>query len=146
MPVEVVACPTVREPDGLALSSRNVRLSADRAPRPRGLCTGPCGAGRAASPRASASGAAVGAAMAAMVAAEPLVRLDYAAAVDAAHPEVPDGSTPGEVRLLVAARVGPVRLIDNCDALAAADEPRRRPRDEPGASSKGPGGARCDAA
>jgi pantoate--beta-alanine ligase len=56
----------------------------------------------------------VGAVMAAVVAAEPLVALDYVAVVDAADLTVPaalDGGRP--LRLLIAANVGGVRLIDN---------------------------------
>jgi len=63
---------------------------------------------------------AVAALMARVVGAQPAVELDYAAAVDARTLEVParlDGSAP--VRLLVAAKVGPVRLIDNCEAVPA---------------------------
>ena len=69
------------------------------------------------------SGAAVGRAMRAAVALEPLVRLDYAVAVDAATLEESDAiDDPRAVRLLVAAQVGPVRLIDNSAALETADE------------------------
>ena len=71
--------------------------------------------------------------MAAVVGTEPLVELDYAAAVDGAslleHATLAD---PAQTRLLVAARVGSVRLIDNCAALGAAGRteavPPARPR------------------
>jgi len=115
----VVACPTVREADGLALSSRNTRLSGrERAAAAvlwRALC-----AGREAVASGERRPAAVAGLMAATVEAEPLARLEYAAAVDAATLAVPPSlDPPTEVRLLVAARVGPVRLIDNCDAAPA---------------------------
>lgn len=111
LPVEVVGCPTVREPDGLALSSRNVRLrpaerSAALALR-RAL-----DAGLAAIRAGAADPAAVRAAMWGELEAEPLVAPDYAEVVDAASLTVP-GVLTGELRLLVAARVGEVRLIDN---------------------------------
>ena len=117
LPVEVVGCAIVREPDGLALSSRNVRLStAERAAAPalrRAL-----DAGQAAVAAGSRSGRDVGRAMAAAVALEPLVELDYAVAVDAdGLDEVDTITDPSGVRLLVAARLGPVRLIDNCPAV-----------------------------
>ncbi len=122
LPVEVVGCPIVREPDGLALSSRNVRLSAGEREAATVLSRA-LAAGRAAVASGERSGAAVGRAMRAAVALEPLVRLDYAVAVDAATLEEPDAlDDPRAVRLLVAAQVGPVRLIDNSAALEAADE------------------------
>jgi pantoate--beta-alanine ligase len=113
LPVEVVGCATVREPDGLAMSSRNVRLSA--AERVAAACL----------PRALTAGAAAWAArvdargvetiMAEIVAREPLVDLDYAVLVDADDLEPVDAATNGSKRLLIAAQVGPVRLIDNLD-------------------------------
>ena len=116
MPVEVVACPTVREPDGLALSSRNVRLSA--AERRAATVLGRAlAAGRQSVAAGERRPGAVADRMAGVVGSEPLAELDYAAAVDPASLAVPDDlSAAPAVRLLVAARVGPVRLIDNCDA------------------------------
>jgi pantoate--beta-alanine ligase len=120
VPVEVVGCPIVREADGLALSSRNVRLAPDERDAATVL-SGALAAGRAAVEGGERSAAVLHAVMAALVATEPLVELDYAAAVDGAslveHETVAD---PARTRLLVAARVGSVRLIDNCAALAAA--------------------------
>ncbi len=86
-PVDVVACPTVREADGLACSSRNVRLSADER--------------RAATVLYRALTAYPARDMADVVAEEPLATLDYAEVV-------------GD-RLLIAARIGDVRLIDNLE-------------------------------
>lgn len=106
LPVEVVACPTVRAPDGLALSSRNARLTpAERAAAPvlyRALRAGAAALephGRGGAEAAEAAEATI----AAVVGQEPRVELDYAAA----RPEG-DGW-----RLHVAARVGVTRLVDN---------------------------------
>jgi pantoate--beta-alanine ligase len=113
LPADVVGCAIVREPDGLALSSRNARLSpAERTAAVtlwRALDAG------AAAFASGADARAVEAAMAAVVAEEPLVELDYAALVDATDLEPVDVTPTGPLRLLVAARVGPVRLIDNLD-------------------------------
>ena len=118
LPVEVVGCAIVREPDGLALSSRNVRLS----PAERTAATvlsRALAAGRAVLAGGERSSVSVRAAMRAVVETEPLVDLDYAAVVDARTLADPAhvGDLAG-VRLLIAARVGPVRLIDNCAAVA----------------------------
>ena len=68
------------------------------------------------------SGCAVAQVMRDAVALEPLVRLDYAGAVDAdSVAEVDIVSDPSSVRLLIAAVVGPVRLIDNAPALAETE-------------------------
>ena len=96
-PVEVVACPTVRDADGLALSSRNARLS----PEERGAATVLYRALLSAQGAARAQASHPGRRMADVVAGEPLVTLDYAEVV-------------GD-RLLIAARVGDVRLIDNLE-------------------------------
>jgi pantoate--beta-alanine ligase len=115
-PVEVIGCETVREPDGLALSSRNTRLSeAERAAAPvlyRSLSTG-----RRAVEAGEGDAARVEALMADVVGTEPLARLDYAAAVQAADLTAPVPLT-GHLRLLVAAHFGSTRLIDNIGALA----------------------------
>ena len=104
--VEVVAVPTVRDADGLALSSRNSRLSAQERQAALALSRALC-AGVA---RAAYGPAAVLAAGRAELDAEPGVRTDYLELVD----EVFDEARPGEpARLLVAAAVGETRLIDN---------------------------------
>ncbi len=116
-PVDVVACPTVREADGLAMSSRNARLSpAERAAATvldRALRTGATAVTAGRCDPAYEPGH-VAALMAAVVRAEPLVTLDYAEAVDAATFEAL-ATLAGDVRLVIAARVGSVRLIDNLE-------------------------------
>jgi pantoate--beta-alanine ligase len=116
IPVDIVGCPTVREPDGLALSSRNVRLSETERVAAQTLSRA-LAAGRAAIATGERDGAAVHTAMRAVVDNEPLVDLDYAVAVDATTlDEVTTIVDPAAVRLLIAATVGPVRLIDNSAA------------------------------
>ena len=122
LPVEVVGCPTVREADGLAVSSRNVRLSPEE--RAAAVCLSRCLVAGAEAFRSGGARAAVESAMAAVVEAEPLVDLDYAVLVEADDLEPADPTTGDPeaadrpLRLLIAAQVGPVRLIDNCDPRA----------------------------
>lgn len=111
MPVDVVSCPTVREADGLAMSSRNVYLTPDereQAPVLRRALD----AGLAAIDGGETDPAVVEAVMADVVATAPLARLEYAAAVPA-RSLVADGPLCGEIRLLLAVRFGRARLIDN---------------------------------
>lgn len=110
-PVEVVACPTVREPDGLALSSRNRRLTPEQ--REAAGCLFLALAEAAELARAGERDAAkLVAVMAREIGATPGARLDYVAVVDEeTFEEVREITRPA--RALVAARFGDVRLIDN---------------------------------
>jgi pantoate--beta-alanine ligase len=112
--VTVVGCPTVREPDGLALSSRNRRLGPKE--RQGATCLHRalvCGAqvlSDGGSPEEAEEK------MAAEIEKEPAARLDYAVAVEPSSLEKPGPEYRGELRLLVAAALGEVRLIDNLAA------------------------------
>ncbi|MEE2036252.1 pantoate--beta-alanine ligase [Nocardiopsis sp. CT-R113] len=113
MPVEIVGAPILRDPDGLASSSRNVYLS-DAERRSALALSRALRAGRAA---ASGGPDAVRAAARAVLdeaaGATPPVDLDYLALVDArTFDEVASGHR-GDAVLAVAARVGATRLIDN---------------------------------
>jgi pantoate--beta-alanine ligase len=118
-PVEIVGVPTVRDDDGLALSSRNAYLDAVQRRQAVALSRA-LDAGRSAS--AHGVQAALDAAHA-VLAAEPAVRLDYLELVDAhTFGAVDARSTRG--LLLLAAYVGGTRLIDNV-TLALGDSPER---------------------
>jgi pantoate--beta-alanine ligase len=108
---EVVRCPTVREPDGLALSSRNVHLAADdRAAAPvlhRALL-----AGRAAWEAGERDATAVRDRVAAVLAAEPRVSVEYVSCADDVT-LVELERIEGPAMLSLAARFGTTRLIDN---------------------------------
>jgi pantoate--beta-alanine ligase len=111
LPVDVIGCATVRDVDGLALSSRNSRLRPDERAAALALRRA-LDAGLALLAAGECQGGRVRAAMAAVLDAEALVDRDYAEVVDA---ETLERREPlgGALRLLVAARVGAVRLIDN---------------------------------
>ncbi len=109
--VRIVACPTVREPDGLALSSRNFYLTPEERRAAPVLF-------RALRAVADAYGAGDTAArgmvdrLRATIAAEPLADLEYAEAVDGDTLDPVVRLRPG-VLIAVAARFGRARLIDN---------------------------------
>jgi pantoate--beta-alanine ligase len=111
MPVDVVGCPTRREPDGLAMSSRNIYLSDDERDAAPVLHRA-LQAGRALILAGERDPAVIATLMAEVIEAEPLAGLDYAEVVDAASFAVPD-PLGGTLRLLAAARFGRARLIDN---------------------------------
>jgi pantoate--beta-alanine ligase len=110
-PNEIVACPTVREPDGLAVSSRNAYLSAEEHARATVLYRS-LEAGRTRFAAGERDPAAIELAAEELLRAEPGVEPEYVGLVE------PDGFEPveraeaGQV-LAVAARVGRTRLIDN---------------------------------
>ncbi len=104
--VDVVGTPTVREPDGLALSSRNAYLDADARESALAL-SGALFAARDAGGRGAE--AALAEARAVLDAA-PGVELDY---LELTAPDLGPAPDAGDARLLVAARVGSTRLIDN---------------------------------
>jgi pantoate--beta-alanine ligase len=110
IPLEIAAVPTVRERDGLALSSRNAYLSKDERSRAIAL---PEALERAR--KSILEGAAVRAAL--EIARKSLVeagfsRIDYVALVDASTLD-PLDEPRGEMRLIAAAIIGTTRLIDN---------------------------------
>jgi pantoate--beta-alanine ligase len=115
IPAAVVGCATVRDRDGLALSSRNGRLSPEGR-RAAVALSAALFAGRAAVEGGDVDGAVT--ALHAIVAGEPEITLAYAAIVapDTLRTiEAPPPGTP--VRLLIAANLDGVRLIDNVGAV-----------------------------
>ena len=112
LPAEVVGCPIVREPDGLALSSRNRYLS-EQERAAAGVLSRALRHGIGMIAAAESDPRAVAAEMEAMI--EPVAdKLGYATVVAAESLQVPD-SLPGSepLRLLAAAHFGSARLIDN---------------------------------
>jgi pantoate--beta-alanine ligase len=109
--IELVVAPITREPDGLAMSSRNAYLGPEDRAAAATLYRGLTAAAERVR-QGERDGAAIEAAAADMIAREPRCELDYAALVD------PDtfhraARLDGPAVLAVAARVGPARLIDN---------------------------------
>ncbi|MGH2474648.1 MAG: pantoate--beta-alanine ligase [Candidatus Limnocylindrales bacterium] len=118
---EVVACPTIREPDGLAMSSRNVHLSSDERAAATVLRRALVAA-RDAWAAGERSAEALRARMRAILAGEPLATVDYVS--------VADGRTLAELETIdgpalasLAVRFGTTRLIDNeiLDAAPGTD-------------------------
>jgi pantoate--beta-alanine ligase len=109
--VEVVVCPIVREPDGLAMSSRNVYLTpAERVQAPsiyRALCRA-----EAAVAAGERDAALVRATVLGILAEAPLGRVDYVEIVGADDLR-PVDVIAGKVVVAVAVRFGAARLVDN---------------------------------
>jgi pantoate--beta-alanine ligase len=109
--IEIVGAPIVREEDGLAMSSRNVYLSGDDRIAARCLSRGLFRAKELFGKGERDAGTLVFAAKAA-IEGEPLAKLEYAEGRDTASLAPLSGSV-GAITILVAAKVGPTRLIDN---------------------------------
>jgi pantoate--beta-alanine ligase len=111
LPVRVRRAPTVREADGLALSSRNAYLRPEERRQALALSRG-LAAARARLRAGERSAARLRAAVQRVWRGYPLVREDYVAVVDAGTLE-PLTRVRGRVLVAVAARIGKARLIDN---------------------------------
>ncbi|HEX8627593.1 MAG TPA: pantoate--beta-alanine ligase [Catenuloplanes sp.] len=109
IPVEIAGVPTVREPDGLALSSRNRYLSAPQRQAALALSTA-LRAGLAAAEQGGDADGVLAAALERFHAGTADAKLDYLVLTD---PDLGPAPTTGPARLLVAAWVGTTRLIDN---------------------------------
>ncbi|NGZ04272.1 MAG: pantoate--beta-alanine ligase, partial [Nitrospira sp. WS238] len=109
--VDIVVRPTVRETDGLAMSSRNVYLSPDERARAVILYKG-LQAGAEAIRTGVRDGKAVEVAMHRVIKTEPSMTIDYLSVCDARRLE-PLSTVTGRMVLLGAVRLGAVRLIDN---------------------------------
>ena len=112
-PVTVIGCPIVREVDGLAMSSRNIYLS----PSEREAATvinRALRAGAAMIAAGESDPSLIEAHMGSIIDAEPLAELDYAVVVDPDSLVTPAQLKSGtSVRLLLVARIGSPRLLDN---------------------------------
>ncbi|MBP7687048.1 MAG: pantoate--beta-alanine ligase [Thermoflexales bacterium] len=122
LPIDIIICPTLREADGLAMSSRNTYLDADHrqaAPVLYRALT----AAKNAFDQGERDGDRLRSIMRGVIEAEPLAKIDYVSAANATtlqelnpHPAPPPSQTAatGEgVLLSMAVRVGKPRLIDN---------------------------------
>lgn len=122
--VRIIVRPTVREPDGLAMSSRNVYLSPEER-RTAPIFYRALEAGRKAVERGVKDAASVQTIMRELLAGEPAVRIDYLAVCDPATLE-PLTTIGRQAVLLGAIRIGSVRLIDNVSVKTAGGTGRRR--------------------
>jgi pantoate--beta-alanine ligase len=109
--VEVVTCPIVREPEGLALSSRNTYLSPDER-RAALVLSRSLWQAESAIRTGERDTEKVIAGIRSMIEAEPLARIDYVEAVDPANLE-PVVEIRGDVLIALAVFIGTTRLIDN---------------------------------
>jgi pantoate--beta-alanine ligase len=111
--VQIAAAPLYRDPDGLAASSRNAYLSAAERASALALSRALAAAGAVAGQGATAVTAAASAVLDAAAAADPPVTLDYLTLADPATFTAVWPGYRGPAVLLVAARIGSTRLIDN---------------------------------
>ena len=112
LPTRVVPCPTVREPDGLALSSRNVHLSADERRAAPVLWRALSAARDCLGGRRAVGGGAARAGRRSILATEPLAQVEYVSCADARTLRELE-RVEGPALLSLAVVFGTTRLIDN---------------------------------
>jgi pantoate--beta-alanine ligase len=110
-PIEIVICPTVREADGLAMSSRNAYLNAGERKAATALFRA-LSAAKAAYEQGERGAVALRGVMAAAIHAEPLAKLQYVSCADYDTLEEME-TVRGKTLLSLAVYVGKTRLIDN---------------------------------
>jgi pantoate--beta-alanine ligase len=110
-PVMIVICPTVREPDGLAMSSRNTYLNAEER-RAATVLFRALSEARAAHERGERRGEALRASMRGVLAAESLAQTEYVSVTDLDSLQELDAVQSGAL-FSMAVRIGKTRLIDN---------------------------------
>lgn len=121
IPVDIVGCETIREPDGLAMSSRNAYLTdSQRAAAP--IVHRALRAGAATVLAGERDPAAIRELLARIVGTEAEATLDYADVLAAHDLTIPD-PLDGDLRLLAAVRFGTTRLIDNVGVTVPAPYP-----------------------
>jgi pantoate--beta-alanine ligase len=115
LPGQIVPCPTVREPDGLAMSSRNARLApAQRAAAP--VLYAALSAMREAALAGETSALRLAIAGAVLIRRVPAFTIDYLNVVDPETLAPLESLAPG-ARAIAAATIGGVRLIDNLELI-----------------------------
>jgi len=111
MNIEIVECPTIREDDGLAMSSRNKRLGPEERIASRSIFLA-LTAAKALYDKGEKSPEKLTFIMQDIIKKEPLLRIDYAELVDPENFETPEAAKSGNL-LMLAVNAGEVRLIDN---------------------------------
>jgi pantoate--beta-alanine ligase len=111
VPIQIEICPTVREPNGLAMSSRNQYLSAEERHRSLSLHRALCRASELAE-QGERDASILGTEMRTILTSGGVDDIDYAALVDPESLQ-PVQEVNGDTMALIAARVGTTRLIDN---------------------------------
>lgn len=112
MPIEVIGCPTVRDPDGLALSSRNVYLSDDARAQALSLSRG-LGRAQQAFEDGARDAPSLRRLIRETIEAEPLADIDYVSVADGTTLDELEGAIIAPALCSVAVRLGATRLIDN---------------------------------
>jgi pantoate--beta-alanine ligase len=112
MPLQIVVCPLVREPDGLAMSSRNARLSAEQREQALCLYRALCRGRDELKSGAKSIGHVIAAMRTTIAESGPAIGIDYLSIVDP-QTLAPITSPKARVMIAGAVRIGDVRLIDN---------------------------------